>query len=58
MQRHAYFMSKQCLDERIPAAWNYLHAARKHKVKVEISNETLSCIWGFSTAEKYAADVF
>lgn len=25
----AHFTSKQCLDERIPAAWNHLHAIRK-----------------------------
>lgn len=55
-QWHTYFMSKQFLGEKIPAAWNHLHAIRKHKVKVEVSLETPSYIWGFSIAEKYAAE--
>lgn len=58
VQWHAYFTSKQGLDERIPAAWNHLHAIRKHKVKVKVSLETLSCRWGLSTGENYAANVF
>lgn len=55
-QRHTYFMSKQCLDERIPAALNNLHAIRKHKVKVEVSHVLQMGI--FFTAENYAANVF
>jgi len=34
------------MDESFPGALSYLHDIRKHKGKVEVSVETLSCIWG------------